>query len=136
MGYLLVIWEGARPEDDEAGRRACDEMTGRYLDGERVEPSPRIRDFVASLARDWPDDPADPEWDRSLWEVPHLLEGASGPVLFLNIRMDLPVIASTVVAARAEECGLVTYDPQVGFLRPVSEKVIAAYERRWAGALN
>jgi hypothetical protein len=36
----------------------------------------------------------------------------------------------------AEERGLVTYDPQLAMLRPVSERVIAEYSRRWASAHN
>jgi hypothetical protein len=67
----------------------------------------------------WPDDPDHPDWDRSIWDVPHLINDASGPALFLFLPKDeAGVLSSTIISAMAEERGLVAFDPQVNLMRP------------------
>lgn len=136
-GYQLIIWEGERPESDEAGRSACDEIKKRYFTGDPAEPTAGIRKFVAALTDKWTDDPNDPRWDVAPWIAPHLIEDASGPALWITVFPDEGgVLAGCVIAAMAEEHGLVMFDPEAGFLRPVSEAVMADYARRWASAHN
>lgn len=135
MGYHLIVWEGDRPADDEAGQQACSDLT-QHFGFTQVEPTSAIKAFVDALRETWPDDPADPRWDSSPWQSPSILDGACGPVLFVRLLVETGVLAGCVVAAMAEERGLVTYDPQVGMLRPVSQEVVEACQRRWTGALN
>lgn len=105
--------------------------------GGRVEPTPAIRTFVEALTEVWPDDPDHPDWDRSIWDVPHLINDASGPALFLFLPKDeAGVLSSTIISAMAEERGLVAFDPQVNLMRPVSEQFIAEYWRQRSSALN
>ena len=135
MGYHLIVWDGERPETNEAGQQVCQDITRRYGD-EQVEPTPAICGFIEALRETWPDDPTDPRWDGSPWERPSISDGASGPALFVRLMPDVGVLASCVVADLAEKHGLITYDPQVAMLRPVSQEIVEEYERRWASALN
>lgn len=137
MGYQLVIWEGQRPEDDAAVARAWLGISRRYLmDDEPVEPTPAIREFVEALTEQWTDDPDDPEWEASPWKSTSLLDWASGPALYLNLTLRRGPMASCIIAHMAEERGLVTFDPQLELLRPVSDELIAGYFRRRSSALN
>ena len=130
-GYRLVVWEGTRPEDEKAARRACDEIEQQYRESDRVEPTPAIRAFVEELTAVWPDDPNDPDWERSIWDLPGIIDDASGPALFLVLPQDQAagVLASTLIAAMAEERGLVAFDRRLNALRPVSQEFIDTYRR-------
>jgi hypothetical protein len=136
MGYQLVVWEGVRPADDDAGVEQFRALAEQHLLGEPTEPTPAIRAFIEALTTVWTDDPDDPRWDKSPWKYPPLLDGASGPMVFLDLRLRSEVIISTVIASIAEDHGLVTLDLMVGMLRPVSENVIAEHARRTSGSLN
>lgn len=136
MGYQLIVWEGTRPDTDEGGRRACDEIKRQYFEGGPTEPTPTIREFVSALTEVWTDNPDDPRWESSVWALPNLIDDASGPALWVVLPMDVGPIASAVVAAMAEERGLVTFDCMVNLLRPVTEEFIAEYWRHRASAFN
>ncbi len=134
--YHLIVWEGQRPETDEAGAREAEEIQQRWFNGDPTEPTPGMRAFVRALTETWTDDPTDPGWERAPWSEPNLIEDASGPALWLILPATVAVLASTVIAAIAEERGLVIFDPQVNLLRPVSEEVIVEHFQRRASALN
>ncbi len=136
MGYRLVVWEGTRPHDDIAGGDEYEEVVGRYLATEPVEPTPAIRRFVAELTEFWTDDPHDPRWADSPWKDWPLLEGASGPALGVHLIAQDGALRSCIVASIAEKHRLVCFDPQVDLLRPVSEEIVAQMACRWAGQLN
>lgn len=136
MGYQLAVWEGPRPADDEAGGERFQAMAEQHLMDDPTEPTPAIRQFIEALTTIWTDDPEDPRWERSPWKSSSVLESASGPIVFLNLRLRAELIVSTVIASIAEDHGLVTFDLMVGMLRPVSEEVIAERARGWSSAVN
>lgn len=136
MGYQLAVWEGPRPTDDEAGGETFQAMAREHLTDAPTEPTPAIRTFVEALTTIWTDDPEDPRFERSPWKSSSVLDSASGPIVFLNLRLRAEPIVSTVIASIAEDHGLVTFDLMVGTLRPVSEEVVAAHARGWSSALN
>lgn len=136
MGYQLAVWEGPRPADDEAGGARFQAMAAQHLVDEPTEPTPAICKFVEALTTIWTDDPQDPRSERSPWKGSPVLGDASGPIVFLNLRLRAELIVSTVIASIAEDHGLVTFDLMVGMLRPVSEDVIAEHARGWSSALN
>lgn len=136
MGYQLAVWEGPRPADDDAGGEKFQAMAEQHLMDEPTEPTPAIRKFVEALTTVWTDDPDDPRFERSPWKSSSVLSSASGPMVFLNLRLRAELIVSTVIASIAEDHGLVTFDLMVGMLRPVSEEVVAEHTRSWSGALN
>lgn len=136
MGYQIAVWEGKRPADDTAGSHECQSMLQRHLINDPQPPTPRIRQFVEALRATWTDDPSDPHWETSPWKCVPAFSEVSGPVILLDLALEVGVIAGIVVAATAEEHGLVAFDLMVGMLRPVSEEVIAEHARRWAGPLN
>ncbi|GAA0628592.1 hypothetical protein GCM10009547_35320 [Sporichthya brevicatena] len=128
MAYQLYVWEGERPAED-AGARVCREMVCRHLVGDKTEATPGIRAFVDALTEEWSDDPDDPASITSPWVWTPLLDDASGPMLLLTLDDEMALYGSVLVAAMAEERGLVVYDPQLELLRPVSEEIAAAYWR-------
>ena len=136
MGYQLAVWEGIRPADDDAGIEQFQALAGQHLVGEPSEPTPAIRSFLEALTTVWTDDLHDPRWEKSPWKHAPLINAASGPIVFLNLRFRSEVIISTVIAAIAEDHGLVTLDLMVGLLRPVSDDVIAAHAASRSGSLN
>jgi hypothetical protein len=130
MEYQLMVWEGTRPETDLEGGRVSRELLAQYFVGGGVEPTRAIREFVAALTERWTDDPGDPEFDAGPWAGPSILDGASGPALLLNLTFDIGPLTSCLIAHLAEERGLVAFDPQLEWLRPVSEDFAQEYLRR------
>jgi hypothetical protein len=88
--------------------------------GERIDPSPRIADYVDGLLARWPDIGSDAEVD-SPWSTAPLLGEASGPLINFGISYsssrDLIREAIDYSVALAAERGLVCYDPQYSTLR-------------------
>jgi hypothetical protein len=127
--YRLVIWEGQRPETDEAGALECQEVQKRHLDEARSEPSAAIRRFLESL-EDQSSDDRDPRLNPAPW--PPMSLRASGPALLLRLYLPTPAHAllTSMIAADAERHGLACFDPQIGLLRPVSEDICAEVMRR------
>lgn len=137
MGYQIVIWEGERPESDAAAGDMCRDLMRRYFVGEGIEPTPAIRDFVTALTDIWPDDPKGTDWDAVPWKFPPIIDDASGPVLFLNMRFGMGEQAAFVIAEMAEQRGLVTFDTYVEVMRPCPKEVIDEWNRRcWAELLT
>ncbi len=136
MGYQLVVWEGERPDTDADGQREFQAMTQQHLIAKPTDPTPAIRRFVEELGELWTHDPNDPEWVNSPWKCCPVLDEASGPVIFLHLTLEAGVIASMIIASVAEKHGLVAYDLMTGWLRPVSEEVIAQQAQRWTSSLN
>jgi hypothetical protein len=130
MGYQLMVWEGTRPETDVEGGQISRDLLAQYFVGDGVEPTRAIREFVAALTERWTDDPSDPEFAAGPWEGPAILDDASGPALLLNLTYDIGPLTSCLIAHLAEERGLVAFDPQLEWLRPVSETFAEEYLRR------
>lgn len=126
MGHQLVIWEGERPADFEAGVWEMREVSRLYpMDGEPVEPTAAIRKFVEALTEIWPDDPADPRWERSPWKFPPILESASGPAIYLNLTLGGGWRESNTIASIGDDYGLVTFDCMLEMLLPAPEAAVA-----------
>ena len=128
MGYQLVVWEGEKPASDAAASERCRELMDTYFVGEGVEPTPAIAEFVAALTALWPDE--GPGWDASPWKVTPLIDEASGPVLFLNMRFGMGEQVSFQIAEMAEERGLVTFDTYIRVMRPCPKAVVDRWTRQ------
>lgn len=125
MGHQLVIWEGKRPVDFEAGVERMREVSRLYLFDEPVEPTPAIRKFVEALTEVWPDDPADPRWDGSPWKDSPVMDCASGPAIYLNLTLGGGWRESNTIAAIGDDYGLVTFDCMLEMLLPAPEAAVA-----------
>jgi hypothetical protein len=85
VSFDLAVWEGDRPVDNEEAARVLDHLyTELIASGERIDPSPRIADYVDGLLARWPDIGSDAEVD-SPWSVGPLLTEASGPLIYFGI---------------------------------------------------
>ena len=131
MGYQLLVWEGPRPKDDAHAKETCREMFRRYFVGEGFEPTPAIREFVEALTERWPEDDESFGSKDSPWKFPPLLDEASGPALFLNLRFGIGERVAYVVSEMAAERGLVAFDLYMEIVRPAPKAVTDAIERGW-----
>jgi hypothetical protein len=59
MSYDLAVWEGERPDDDEAAMKFYMErivpQLEEYDPKNPITPTPRIRAYVEALLECWPD---------------------------------------------------------------------------------
>lgn len=124
MAHRLVSWEGERPAQSGADAWAMREVLGLCLPSELEEASPAIRKFVEALTEIWPDDSADPRWERSPWQHPRILEGATGPTIYLDLTLEGGWWESNTIAEIADDYGLVTFDCALRMLLPAPEAVV------------
>jgi hypothetical protein len=118
MSYDLAVWEGARPDDDDAATEEFEVLYQRYVGtGGPSAPTPRIAAYVTALLDRYPDINTEAGFHDSPWASAPLMSEASGPLVYF------PMVASrgdetAVWAAQvAEEHGLVCFDPQTEQLR-------------------
>jgi len=118
VSYDLAVWEGDRPDDDDAALADFEMLYERYVGaGEKAPPTARIAAYVSTLLERYPDINTEAGYPDSPWASAPLLGEASGPLIYF------PMIASrgdevSVWAARvAEDHGLVCFDPQTEQLR-------------------
>jgi len=131
VGYQLLVWDGPRPEDDATAGIVCGEMMRQYFVGAGFEPTPPIRAFVEALTDRWPEDQEHFGSDDSPWKFPPLLDEASGPALFLNLRFGVGERAAFVMAEMAADQGLVTFDLYMRIMRPAPAEITDQIYRRW-----
>ncbi|MGQ0844900.1 MAG: hypothetical protein ACT4QF_12265 [Sporichthyaceae bacterium] len=124
MGHQLVIWEGERPLDLEAGIEEMRAMGRLYLMDEPVEPTPAIRRFVEALTAIWPDDFDDPGFEVSPWKSCPVLQSASGPTIYLNLTLGGGWRESNRIASIGADYGLVTFDCVLGMLLPAPQSAV------------
>jgi hypothetical protein len=136
MGYQLLIWEGPRPKNDAEAGEKCREMFRRYFVGKGFEPTPAIREFVKALTTRWPEDDKSFGSDESPWKFPPLIDEATGPALFLNLRFGIGERVAYEMAEMAAERGLVAFDLYMEIVRPAPKAVTDGIERRWWSELN
>jgi hypothetical protein len=85
VSFDLAVWEGDRPVDNEEAARILDQLyTELMASGQRIDPSPRITDYVEGLLARWPDIGSDDEVD-SPWSTGPLLLEASGLLIYFGI---------------------------------------------------
>lgn len=117
MSYELAVWEGERPEDDDAAGQQWMSLAEHYLETEDANPpTERIREYVGALLRRWPDITID-ETGESPWSVGPLLGEADGPVICVSMQWDRAEEVSAFVAKTAASMGLVCFDLQTDTLR-------------------
>jgi hypothetical protein len=80
MSYDLAVWEGERPDDDEAAMKFYMErivpQLEEYDPKNPITPTPRIRAYVEALLECWPDIQA--EDNGSPWSTGPLMREAVG----------------------------------------------------------
>jgi len=133
VGYQLLVWEGPRPKDDAGAGYACSEIMGQHFLGSGSEPTPAIREFVAALTERWPEDEEHVAAADSLWKFSPLIEEASGPALFLDLRCGVGERAAFVIAEMAQHRGLVTFDLSMNIMRPAPKETTDGIYRGGAG---
>ena len=117
MSYVLVIWEGKRPDSDESAVAAYCALRDRYLAPStdaadpREPPTPAIASLVASLLGRWPDIDQ-PGGEESPWADAPLANDALGPVICLSIASSMLGEAVPFVVEQAAIRNLVCFDPQ------------------------
>ena len=120
MSYDLAVWEGARPESDEAAEQVYLGFAELYLESEEPPaelPTPAIRRYVEALLEHWPDIDSE-EGEDSPWSVGGMMSDATGPFFYFAMVWSRAEEASEYAARLAAEHGLVCFDPQLGRLRP------------------
>lgn len=118
MSYDLAVWEGTRPESDEAAGLLYEQLMDRMEAGHAdAEPSPRIRAYVDALLARWPDITEDAGED-SPWADGPLIANAFGDAIYFAIVWSRADEAGAFAAELAGRHGLVCYDPQSERLLP------------------
>jgi hypothetical protein len=118
MSYDLAVWEGDRPDDDDAAIEQFEALYERYVGaGERVEPTPRIAAYVTTLLERYPDINTPAGYDESPWASAPLMSEASGPLIYFPMVSSRGDEVSVWAAQVAEEHGLICFDPQTDQLR-------------------
>jgi hypothetical protein len=117
VSYDLAVWEGDRPDSDEAALAMFRDLCDRYLEADLTpEPTPRIKRYAEALLARWPDiDEAAAE--SSPWASAPLIEEAIGPVMYFPIAYSEAEEVSAFAATLAWAHGLVCFDPQRDGLR-------------------
>jgi len=130
VSFDLAVWDGERPETDQAALDVYrllieqwhgDGMVERLeakMRGEKTDhdPTPAIARYVASLLDRWPDITTDEGVD-SPWSDGPLINNATGPFFYFGMVWSMAEEASGFAARVAEEQGLVCFDPQAEALR-------------------
>jgi hypothetical protein len=117
VSYDLAVWEGLRPDTDEAAAAAFEDLCGRYLEAEaRAEPTQKIRRYVEGLLIRWPDI-GDDAGACSPWASAPLIDEAIGPVVHFPMVFSRADEAAGFAATLAWAQDLVCFDPQDGQLR-------------------
>lgn len=116
MSYDLAVWEGARPDDDEAATEEFEVLYHRYI-GAKLPPSPRIAAYVTALLERYPDISTEAGFHDSPWASAPLMSEASGPLIYFPMVSSRGDETARWAGQLAEEHGLVCFDPQTEQLR-------------------
>ena len=131
MSFDLAVWEGTRPESDEAASVVYEQLMDRMeAGGVETEPSPRIRAYVDALLARWPDITEDSGED-SPWADGPLIGNAFGNAIYFAIVWSRADEAGEFAARVAEKHGLVCYDPQSERLIPPAHGGTGRPKRSW-----
>jgi hypothetical protein len=120
MSFDMAVWEGVRPSTDAEGLAEFNRLHARSLEGgASVEPSARMKKFIAAITEKYPDivDLPDDLVDDGVWSDGPLENNASGPYFYFGIVWSRAGEVAEFVADVAREHGLVCFDPQSGELR-------------------
>lgn len=118
MTFDLAVWEGPRPETDEAAAIVYGQLMDRMEAGDLdAEPTPRIRAYVDALLTHWPDITEDAGAD-SPWADAPLIGNAFGDAIYFAMVWSRADEAAEYAARLADQHGLVCYDPQSEMLLP------------------
>jgi len=122
MSYDLAVWAGTAPESAHAatveyGRRM--DALEAYLDqtGEPPPPTRAIRAFVEAALVRYPD-LDDDSGDACPWASSPLIGEAVGDLIYFPMTFSGAEYARDVLAALAQQQGLICYDPQIERLLP------------------
>src|SRR5215218_2943748 len=88
MSVDLAVWEGEAPASDAEAGAVFEELYERYVEsGEEVEPTDRVRQFVAALLARYPDltELDDDAVDDSPWADGPPLRNACRPFIYFGI---------------------------------------------------
>jgi hypothetical protein len=129
VSYDLAVWEGDRPRNDADAVEIYQALVSKWLEGTGLDPEvndptprPSILRYVDALLARWPDITTD-EGADSPWASGPLAQEAIGPLFYFPMRPSMADEASAFAAAKAEEFGLVCFDPQLERLRPERDDV-------------
>lgn len=113
MSYNLAVWDGPRPESNEAAGAAFLKLAAHWFDGQPADPSPTapIRSYVEALLDRWPDITEDAGED-SPWADGPLINNAAGPLFYFAMVYSQAEEAVSFAAQLAAERGLICFDPQ------------------------
>jgi hypothetical protein len=118
MTFDLAVWEGPRPETDEAASIVYGQLMDRMETGELdAEPTPRIHAYVDALLSHWPDITEESGAD-SPWADSPLIGNAFGDAIYFAMVWSRADEAAEFAARLADQHGLVCYDPQSERLLP------------------
>jgi hypothetical protein len=118
MSYDLAVWEGPRPESDEAAGETFADLCERYLEAdEPIPPTEPIGRYADALLARWPEITTEAA-ETGPWAVAPLISDAVGSIIVIPIVGEQAEEVSAFAAEVARAHGLVCFDPQLDQLRP------------------
>jgi hypothetical protein len=131
MTFDLAVWEGTRPQTDEAASLVYGQLMDRMEAGDcDTEPTPRIRAYVDALLSRWPEI-TDESGADSPWADAPLIGNAFGDAIYFAMVWSRADEAAEFAARLADQHGLVCYDPQSERLLPRAHGDRAQLRRSW-----
>jgi hypothetical protein len=117
VSYVLAVWEGNPPTDDQAALKTYHELMARWHGPDMVPDLDARSRGEQALLQHWPDLTTEEGVD-SPWSDGPLINNATGPLFYFGMVRPKAEVASDYAARVAAEHGLVCFDPQTQRMRP------------------
>jgi hypothetical protein len=114
MSYVLAVWDGDLPADNERAAAEYERLVELTEDRE-IPPTPKIRRYVETLLGRWPDI-TEGDGEDSPWSDGPLMDDATGPLFVFGLGIHLGEEPFTYCRELAREHGLIFFDPESGEL--------------------
>lgn len=110
MTYVLAVWDGEMPADNERAAKDYERLIEQTEDRE-IPPAPKIRRYAEALLGQWPDITEEGGED-SPWSDGPLMNDATGPLLVFGLGTSFGEEPFAYCRDLAREHGLVFFDPE------------------------
>ena len=110
MTYVLAVWDGDMPADNERAAEEYERLVEQTEDRE-ILPTPKIRRYVEALLGHWPDI-TEEGGENSPWSDGPLMNDATGQLFVFGLGASFGEEPFTYCRELAREHGLVFFDPE------------------------
>jgi len=110
VSYVLAVWDGDVPTDNERAAEEYERLVGQTEDRE-IPPTPKIGRYVETLLGRWPDITGEGGAD-SPWSDGPLMNNATGPLFVFGLCTFPGEEPFTFCRDLARAHGLVFFDPE------------------------